>query len=183
MAEQIDKYVWKIEAKYMINGSIPIKFMKRFLDDIFLIFTGSTVNLHKFFEELNTLHPTIKFTMSHTTPRSELQAQSCECVETNSIPFLDTQCQIKEGRLITDLYRKPTDRNQYLLPSSCHPIEVKNSIPFSLCLRIVRACSEPEDRESRFLELKTMLLSRSYTPGILDAAIAKARATPRLEAL
>ena len=76
MAEQIDKYVWKIAAKYMINGSIPIKFMKRFLDDIFLIFTGSTVNLHKFFEELNSLHPTIKFTMSHTTPRSELQAQS-----------------------------------------------------------------------------------------------------------
>ena len=47
----------------------------------------------------------------------------------------------------------------------------------------MRAVIEPEDRESRFFELKTILLSGSYTPGILDAAIAKARALPRLEVL
>ena len=132
--------------------------MKFFLDDIFLIYTGSTNYLHKFFEELNFLHQQSNL-QCLIPPLQPLQAQSCECEETNSIPDLDTKCQIKEGRIITDLYRKHTDQNQYLLTSSCHPIEVKNSIPFSLCLRIVRACSEPEDRESRFLELKTMLLS------------------------
>ena len=35
----------------------------------------------------------------------------------------------------------------------------------------------------RFKELKSMLLDREYPPGIIDAAIAKARAVPRLVAL
>ena len=41
---------------------------KRFLDDIFAIYTGSIESLHKMHNELNKLHPTIKFTMSHTIP-------------------------------------------------------------------------------------------------------------------
>ena len=42
---------------------------------------------------------------------------------------------------------------------------------------------EPEDRDARFVELKDMLLSRGYTSQIIEAAIAKARAIPRLETL
>ena len=46
-----------------------------------------------------------------------------------------------------DLYRKPTDRNQYLLLDSCHPKTTTRAIPKSLGLRIVKICSEPEIRE------------------------------------
>ena len=35
----------------------------------------------------------------------------------------------------------------------------------------------------RFQELKQMLLDREYSPGIVDSAIAKARAIPRQQAL
>ena len=35
---------------------------------------------------------------------------------------------IKNGKIVTDLYRKPTDRVQYLLPSSCHPNHIFNNI-------------------------------------------------------
>ena len=42
---------------------------------------------------------------------------------------------------------------------------------------------EDASREQGFQELKEMLLAREYTPGILNAAIAKARAIPRLQAL
>ena len=84
---------------------------------------------------------------------------------------------------MTDLYRKDTDRNQYLLPSSCHPAHVTQNIPFSLALRIVRICSFKEDREKRFLELKNLLLSRDYRPKIIDSAIERARNVPRNEAL
>ena len=158
--------------------------MKRFLDDIFLIFTGSIKNLHKFFNEVNEIHPNIKLTMSHTTPKSkEGQEASCSCNPTDSIPYLDTLCKIKNGKIITDLYRKPTDKNQYLLTSSCNPIECLDSIPFSLAMRINRICSEEEDRQFRFQELKEMLLSREYVKGVIDAAIAKARAIPRTQAL
>ena len=47
-----------------------------------------------------------------------------------------------------------TDRNQYLLTSSCHPTSVTNNIPFSLALRLVRICSEVESRDKGLMELK-----------------------------
>ena len=117
MDRKIDRKIWKIAEKYMVDGQIPIKFMKRFLDEIFMIFLGSISELHLFFEELNKMHPTIKFTMTHTTPVSELNQQSsCACAKIEGIPFLDTFCKIEDEQISTDLYRKPSDRNQYLLP-------------------------------------------------------------------
>ena len=89
----------------------------------------------------------------------------------------------KDGKIITDLYKKECDRNQYLLTSSIHPIECFHSIPYSLCMQINIICNEEEAREKRFMGLKNTLLDRGYTPGIIDAAIAKARAIPRQEAL
>ena len=86
-------------------------------------------------------------------------------------------------KIHTDLYKKPTDRNQYLLTSSCHPSHVCESIPFSLALRIVRICSTIEAREVRFSELKEMLLAREYSAGVINAAISRARSIPRNEAL
>ena len=183
MARKVDSKIKEIARKYMENGNIAIRFLKRFLDDIFLIFFGSLMKLHEFFLEINKIHPTIKFTMSHTTPISEQQDPSCPCTPRDSIPYLDTSCTIKQGKIVTDLYRKPTDQNQYLLTSSCHPIECLDSIPFSLSLRINRVCMEEDTRDMRFQELKEMLLDRDYTPGIINAAISKARAIPRHVAL
>ena len=48
-----------------------ILLLKRFLDDYFTLFEGSTKDLHAFFVKFNKLHTTIKFTMSHTSIRNE----------------------------------------------------------------------------------------------------------------
>ena len=75
--------------------------------------------LHRFLPDINNIHENIKFTMTHTKPAGAL---GCECAEGNSIPFLDTSLEIKNGgKIVSDLYRKPSDRNKYLLPSSAHP--------------------------------------------------------------
>ena len=184
MARNIDIKLYEIANKYQVNGQIPMKHMKRFLDDIFLVFLGSIQTLHLFLDEINSVHPTIKFTMSHTTPSASIEQQSiCPCPNMKSIPYLDTSCEIKEGKIVTDLYRKPTDKNQYLLTSSCHPAECLQSIPYSLCTRINRICMEEPTRDLRFHEMKEMLLDREYSTGVIDAAIAKARAIPRHVAL
>jgi len=47
----------------------------------------------------------------------------------------------------------------------------------------VRICSDEDEREARFSELKEMLLSRDYQPGLITSAINRARAIPRSEAL
>ena len=44
-----------------------IPFWKRFIDDIFLIFLGTTKQLQSMKDFMNNLHPTIKFTFEHST--------------------------------------------------------------------------------------------------------------------
>ena len=47
MAE-FDNVIWCLAMKYIENGAISLKLLKRFLDDIFLIFVESTRKLHVF---------------------------------------------------------------------------------------------------------------------------------------
>ena len=121
--------------------------LKRFLDNIVSIFFGTTKRIHQLFKEINEIHPTLKFTFEHTNPEGEPLGDRCECDNKHSIPFLDTQCSIVEGQIEIDLYKKDTDRNQYILPSSCHPYNTTKYIPYSLGLRIIRICTSPENRD------------------------------------
>ena len=50
-------------------------------------------------------------------------------------------------------------------------------------MRIVRICSEAETRDQRLIELKEMLLEREYPVGLVNSAINRARAVPRVKAL
>ena len=125
--------------------------------------------------------------MSHTTPSSSsdnpVPQPTCACCTGSSLPFLDTACSISENKIVVDLYRKPSDRNQYLLPSSCHPAHVTKNIPFSLAYRIIRICSDPHTRDKRLDELKQFLLDRKYKKSIINSAISRAKEIPRKEAL
>ena len=183
MAKKIDDKIISLAQMYSRHGKSPIEIFKRFLDDIFSIFKGSTKNLHILFEEMNKIHETIKFTMNHSSPPNEPEEERCKCQIQQSIPFLDVSCSIKNGKIETDLYRKKTDRNMYLLPTSCHPPTVSKNIPFSLCLRIVRICSTHESRESQFQNLKNLLMNRGYSERTITSAIDRARGIPRNIAL
>ena len=48
------------------NQKSALKLLKRFLDDIFQIFIGTSKQLHEFFVDINEIHPTLMFTMTHT---------------------------------------------------------------------------------------------------------------------
>ena len=117
MARRIDDKIIHLAQKYSTDNKSPLAIFKRFLDDIFSIFKGTSKDLHKLFNDMNNIHNSIKFTMNHTTPLNEAEVDRCECAQQFSIPYLDVLCSIKDGRLESDLYRKETDRNQYLLPS------------------------------------------------------------------
>ena len=121
--------------------------------------------------------------MVHTSVKNEPKEDQCDCEQTRSIPFLDTSLQIENGRIDVDLYKKKTDRNQYLLPSSCHPKSTTKSIPFSLSLRIVRICSKQENSDKQLEELKELLWARNYPESLIDRGIEKAKKIPRKIAL
>ena len=163
----------------------PIRLYKRFLDDIFLVWKGSIEELQNFLSQLNSLHPTIKFTSEITSPyKCDMKGpHDCFCHSSKSIPFLDTKVSIDEGKFVTDLYRKPTDRCQYLLPSSCHPSHITKNIPFNLCNRLLRICSDRETLKLRLEELKCLLLSREYRKKSIEDSIQRVLNMDRNEAL
>ena len=95
----------------------------RYNDDIFSFEAWKC-----FIENTNKIHPTI-FTVDW--PKA-------------SIIFLDVTVSIAEGIIETDLYVKPTDSYQYLLPSSYHHFYCKKGIPYSQALRLNGICSNDD---------------------------------------
>ena len=169
-----------IEAakKYSVNGVSPLVCYKRFLDDIFMVWLGTHAQLHSFHRDINKIKSSIKFTMEHTKKPSDNDPDSCPCPTQDNIPFLDTSLSVRAGSINSDLYRKKTDRCQYLLPSSCHPPHCTDNIPYSLALRIQRICTDTGERNQRMSELREMLLSRGYKKKLIDKNIEKALLVP-----
>ena len=133
---------------------------------------------------INKIHPNIKITMNNTTPYQNLEnSDNCECATQDSILFWDTSLRNEKGPIVSDLYKKPTDCNQYLLTNSTHPPDCITNIPFSLALRIKRVCMKTVDQETRFSELKQMLKERKYSDAMVDAAIWRAKLYQRKKPL
>ncbi|CAJ0940699.1 unnamed protein product [Ranitomeya imitator] len=132
---------------------LHVIYWKRFIDDIFFIWTGDDKTLLSFYKDLNEYVPGLTFSISH---------DSC------SMNFLDTTVIIKEGRNIeTDLYVKPTDKNSLLRYDSCHPKHVKKSLPKSQHIRIDRIVSNPDTRRTGHHDMNTKFQNRGYPHSIL----------------
>lgn len=99
--------------------------------------------------------------MNHTNLDNELDNDKCDFVEKKEIPFLDTSVSKVEGKIHTDLYKTPTDNNQYLLPCSCQPPETTKSIPFSLALSLeYKEYVQQKKLKNLFNIITLMLLER-----------------------
>ena len=120
----------------------------RFIDDVFAIWQHGEECLKTFLQQINSMHPTIKFTAEWSY---------------RSVSFLDVNVTLNEdGRITTDLYTKPTDTHQYLHRQSCHPRHCKTTIAYSQALRLRRICSSDEDYLRRVEELKLYLVNRGH---------------------
>ena len=78
---------------------------------------------------------------------------------------------IIEGRIITDLYRKPTDGHQYFHYDSCHSHRKKRSIKLSQTLRLRRICSEKNDFNVHHEDLKIRFRKRDYPDNIIEEQV------------
>ena len=78
----------------------------RFLDDVFLIWLHGKEILLEFLNFVNGYHPCIKYTWEWSIKR---------------LSYLDVMILVEDGRILTDVYSKPTDTHQYLHYESCHP--------------------------------------------------------------
>ena len=143
----------------------------RYIDDIFFIWTHGKEELDKFFEFCNNNRHGMQFEI---TPES---------VSTESVPFLDIRIILKNNKLHTDLYVKPTDKFQYLNFTSSHPYHQKASLPYGLALRIKRICSNQGDFRLHCQKLVGLLRRRGFKLGLIKEGIRKAAAVDRAELL
>ena len=116
-------------------------------------------SLEDFLQRANSFHPTIHFTAE---------------VSNEEHIVLDTKSCLVDGKIGVDLYTKPTDTHQYLLPSSCHPKHCSKDIPYSLTLRLKRICTDMETFALRSMELTDQFRNRDYQMKNITVAIDKA---------
>ena len=85
------------------------RYIYRFRDDIFVVWTHGSVALNLFLNYLNNLDDTgkIKFTM--------------QFADENGLELLDLKLKIIEGKINVDVYSKPGNSFMYVLPSICYP--------------------------------------------------------------
>lgn len=136
----------------------------RYLDDCFLIWQYSNIELDAYIAYLNNHLPSIKFTVERSR---------------KSVTFLDTTVKLVNNRIETDLYCKPTDAHNYLLYKSSHPQKCKDSIPYSQFLRIRRICTKTEDFDDHAIKFCEHFHRRGYPIPLLEKAIIAARRIPR----
>ena len=161
-------FMGDLEERILLNCSFKPLVWWRYIDNIFLLWQHGEEKLKEFLDILNRYHPSIKFSSKYSRKR---------------INFLDDEI-IKEGnRLITDVFVKSTDTNQYLHATSCHVYHSKKSIPYSLALRFNRICSENQFFDKRCNDIKVWLKNRDCNEKLVRQQILKARKYRRTELL
>ena len=156
------------------NNIYPIteqktKLYLRFIDDIFMLWTGKLAELEVFEKSINEIHPSIKLTFEHSY---------------KDINFLDTTITISSnGRLETKIFKKPTDRSNYLHNTSYHSNSLKNNIPYGQALRLKKICTNEADYHKSLTDLEQAFLKRGYQKNHLSNQFQKASSKERSDLL
>ena len=111
----------QVESEFLKTQTHQPLVWFRYKDDIFFIWTHGQDKLEQFLVYLNKFHPSIKLT--HESSRK-------------NVTFLDVAVKFLNGKIITDLHIKATDRHQYLPYTSSHPYQTKKSMGYSQALRV-----------------------------------------------
>ena len=159
-----DIFMDDFETRY-IYPRISDKYLAyyRFVDDIFMLWTGTKADLLAFFKEINTVHESIKF--------------DCKFSYT-SINFLDTTVYKNERNcLSTKVYTKPTDRPGYIHNQSYHPRSQIENIPYGQALRAKRISTEETDFRQSLAKLKDKFKQRGYKEDALEEKFARVHET------
>lgn len=146
-----------------------VMFYCRFIDDIYLIWSGSESELLDFHKYLNSTNENIKLSIEYSM---------------TSIHFLDLSISIDDsGSLQTTIYRKSTDRNTLLRSDSFHANSLKNNIPVGQFQRLKRICSSDSDFQTQAKDMQTRFCERGYSPALVDSAMQKAQSQNRSDLL
>ena len=124
------------------------KLYSRYMDDV--IRSIKSCEIEQKLNEINKLHPSLKFTIERET--------------NESIPFLDMLIMRENGKLTSTWYNKPTDTGLIMNYHSLAPKKYKRSVVAGLVHRIYRACSTWIHFHNSLIRAKRILEGNQYPP-------------------
>ena len=130
---------------------------RRYVDDTFSLFLGGIAESLRFLSRLNSLHPSLQFTM--------------EGENEGKLPFLDVMVLREFDRYATTIYRKPTFTGLYTRWDSYCARGRKIALVRSLVSRAQKICS-PEYLDNEVNTLKSIFLGNGYPPPVIERVIA-----------
>ena len=81
------------------------------------------------------------------------------------------------------IFKKPTDRSNYLHNFSYHPNSLKNNIPYGQALRLKKICTNEADYEKSLANQEQAVLKRGYQKNHLSSQFQKASSKERSDLL
>ena len=146
-----------IETTY----SCTPKIWKRFVDDSFSIIKKNAVET--FHNTLNSLDPTIQFTLEHE--------------HNGKLAFPDTVITRENGKLNIDVYRKPTHTDRYLDYNSHDQHKHKVSTAGTLIHRVLTLPKTEERRDNKLEYVKNALRTNNYPLRTINNIITQSKST------
>ena len=144
--------------KFLQTQRIKPLVLKRYIDDIFIIWTKSSEELAKFLADLNKFHPSIHFTYQHSS---------------TSINFLDITIFKGTAFDYTNLldiktYQKANNLYHYLHYTSEHPHSVFKGLIRGECIRYLRTNTLECNFNTIISMFKMRLHQRGYPNKLID---------------
>ena len=148
------------ESNLLQHQTDAISLWKRYIDDIFMIWTRRKEQLEAFVGIANSIHPDIPLTFE---------------ISQHQFNFLDLNIYIdKKGKLQTTMYRKPIDKNLLLQYTSAQPLHQKRNLVYTQALRYRRNVSEKSRLASELNYLREVFAARGYPLKLINNQFLKA---------
>ena len=166
-------FMGKLEQKLIDIGKQHIQVWKRFIDDIFIIWTGSHEQFSQYMNIISKLHDTMKFT--HDISDTELTFLDVTLYKGNrfqSHNILDIRTHIK-----------PINKHLYVHASSYHPPSILAAISKGETHRYLRTNSDENNFEKMTPNLVHRLKHRGYRQNQILKHVQEVKFNQRPESL
>ena len=148
-------FMHTLESLFLAAPRLQPSLYVRYIDDVFGVWTHGRAALIDYFNFLNTVHPTIKFTLEHTG-------------DTGVLAFLDTKISISEsGAYSSELYIKPMASPVIIHYRSALPMSTKKNTVRSQMLRAIRVSSPGLPRARSLKTIEDLFLKNGYPPHLV----------------
>jgi hypothetical protein len=162
-------YMGELIDKYIESRPNHVFYYRRYIDDLFIIWTGTIAEWKRVASNINRIHSAIKITFT------EPNTTCCD--------FLDVSIHYNthERRISTSVFQKAMNRYLYITPTSCHVPHTLSGFISGELTRYCRICSDVYSYQQIKQQFYQRLVNRGYSRPYLNQLFSRHRWSSRFE--